>query len=674
MDFKKFITEETKKTAVMAFGRFNPVTTGHEKLMHKVHDTAKKVGGEAHIIASHSEGDARNPIPHKKKLEYIKKVAKPGTHVSGSSKEAPSILHQAVKLHDKGVKHLHIVGGSDRVNGFHDMLKKYNGEKNRHGHYKFDSITKHSSGERDPDSEDVSGMSGTKMRAHAKAGEHEKFKSGLPKALHPHADEMINHIKSAPEKKAKVKEGYEVKISKYEWGTPEGTKHMKDMTPGEKKNKKTKTVVEVQHMHDRVKQDSDIGKRKGTQPAKYHSGLSKSTKQKRDAQFKRQAKMDDRDPSAYKPAPGDKTAKTKPSVHTIAYKKKFGEEKIPMLLRKPPLKEEKHDQVTMDGVTTKAFDICPGAVKAFNNNMVMYPTEVLKSALLNTDNYLTVEKRAAERGYATQPEMYEFLKHYTAAYEDLENMGVIDEHEEYMQGHMDAMEKLSKDFYMTNEEINLHEAKGLAAKAKASGISLGTLRKVYNRGMAAWKTGHRPGTTPQQWAMARVNSYINKGKGTYHGADKDLREQEDIMTEQDLDAMANSLTWEDIVDYYDDDELIRESVISEALSAQQRLKKKQTFARYRGKRGIARGLKLKRTSDMSTLKRRANLAARRALYKRFLRGRNKASLSPAEKDRLEKQVTNLGKTGLQKSLAQKMLPMVRKIEQKRIASYRAKKK
>ncbi len=64
---------------------------------------------------------------------------------------------------------------------------------------------------------------------------------------------------------------------------------------------------------------------------------------------------------------------------------------------------------------------------------------------------------------------------------------------------------------------------GLAAKAKKSGISVGILRKVYNRGMAAWKTGHRPGTTPQQWGMARVNSYITKGKGTYHGADKDLR-------------------------------------------------------------------------------------------------------------------------------------------------------
>jgi hypothetical protein len=67
---------------------------------------------------------------------------------------------------------------------------------------------------------------------------------------------------------------------------------------------------------------------------------------------------------------------------------------------------------------------------------------------------------------------------------------------------------------------------GLAAKASKSGISIGTLRKVYRRGVAAWNSGHRPGTTPQQWGMARVNSYITKGKGTYHGADKDLREEE----------------------------------------------------------------------------------------------------------------------------------------------------
>ena len=64
---------------------------------------------------------------------------------------------------------------------------------------------------------------------------------------------------------------------------------------------------------------------------------------------------------------------------------------------------------------------------------------------------------------------------------------------------------------------------GLVKKAQESGISYGTLKKVYDRGMAAWKTGHRPGTTPQQWAFARVNSYITKGK-TYNTADKDLRD------------------------------------------------------------------------------------------------------------------------------------------------------
>ena len=70
---------------------------------------------------------------------------------------------------------------------------------------------------------------------------------------------------------------------------------------------------------------------------------------------------------------------------------------------------------------------------------------------------------------------------------------------------------------------------GLAAKAEKSGVSIGTLRKVYKRGVAAWNSGHRPGTTPQQWGMARVNSYITKGKGTYHGADKDLREEVDAV-------------------------------------------------------------------------------------------------------------------------------------------------
>jgi len=79
---------------------------------------------------------------------------------------------------------------------------------------------------------------------------------------------------------------------------------------------------------------------------------------------------------------------------------------------------------------------------------------------------------------------------------------------------------------LTQEQLNEVADAGLAAKAEKSGISIETLRKVYRRGVAAWNSGHRPGTTPQQWGMARVNSYITKGKGTYYGADKDLHEEE----------------------------------------------------------------------------------------------------------------------------------------------------
>ena len=85
-----------------------------------------------------------------------------------------------------------------------------------------------------------------------------------------------------------------------------------------------------------------------------------------------------------------------------------------------------------------------------------------------------------------------------------------------------AVDKLAKEEVEQIEEGKAD--KSLAAKAQKSGISLGTLKSVFRRGVAAWNSGHRPGTTPSQWGHARVNSYINKGK-TYHTADKDLREE-----------------------------------------------------------------------------------------------------------------------------------------------------
>ena len=88
----------------------------------------------------------------------------------------------------------------------------------------------------------------------------------------------------------------------------------------------------------------------------------------------------------------------------------------------------------------------------------------------------------------------------------------------------------------------------LQKKAKKSGVPYGTLSKVFDRGLAAYRTGHRPGATPHQWAFARVNSYITKGKGTYHGADKDLRnsyEPQQVGTDASVKAYADNVPGQD---------------------------------------------------------------------------------------------------------------------------------
>jgi len=227
MDFKTYISEKEEPkeetTAVMAFGRFNPPTVGHEKLIQKVSQVAKEHKGEAHVVASHSQGTMKDPLPQDKKLQYLHAISPGSVKVSGSSKEQPSLFHVASKLHAAGHSHLVMVAGSDRVDEYQKTLDKYNGVPGKHGYYNFKSIKVVSAGQRDPDAEGVEGMSGTKMRDHARNGRLETFKSGLPDALKPHAEEIADHIRS-------VKEDYENPY-RFDWGTPEGTEYMKKMTP-----------------------------------------------------------------------------------------------------------------------------------------------------------------------------------------------------------------------------------------------------------------------------------------------------------------------------------------------------------------------------------------------------------------------------------------------------------
>jgi predicted kinase len=189
------ILEEEKsgdKHHVMAFGRMNPPTTGHLKLIHKIRDTAEKHNATHSVVVSHSQDSKKNPLSGQQKVKHLNRYS-PGTHFQSSSKEHPTILHHAAELHKKGVTHLHVVAGSDRVKEMHTLLHKYNGHEAGHGKYHFKKITVHSAGHRDPDSEGSEGMSGTKMREHAKSKNFHEFRKGVPEHVSDkHAKELMH--------------------------------------------------------------------------------------------------------------------------------------------------------------------------------------------------------------------------------------------------------------------------------------------------------------------------------------------------------------------------------------------------------------------------------------------------------------------------------------------------
>jgi hypothetical protein len=141
-------------------------------------------------------------------------------------------------------------------------------------------------------------------------------------------------------------------------------------------------------------------------------------------------------------------------------------------------------------------------------------------------------------------------------------------------------------------------------------------------------------------------------------------------TEHELDEMANHLTWEDIADLYSPEEFVLEEiqVLDEKISASARLKKAQKFRSRKTAIGTARKIKLRRTSTIDVLHKRASAAARRLLQKRILRGRGKKQLSADQKDRVEQQIKTM--MAQQGNLAVKLLPKIRALERSRLATKR----
>ena len=161
--YNQLLKELPSKKVVLAFGRFQPPTTGHELLVNAVKKVASAQKADHIIFASRTQDKKSNPLPVDRKVYYLKRMF-PKTNFIAANENVRTFLEAATTLNKK-YKNLVMIAGSDRVPEYKKLLDRYNGDL-----FNYDTVEVVSAGERDPDSDSASGMSGTKMREAAKKG------------------------------------------------------------------------------------------------------------------------------------------------------------------------------------------------------------------------------------------------------------------------------------------------------------------------------------------------------------------------------------------------------------------------------------------------------------------------------------------------------------------------
>ena len=561
-----------KQPVVFAFGRFNPPTIGHQKLIDKVITIAKRVKGLPVLYVSATQDKKKNPLSAKDKLKYIKMVYKRGIQLNAAGSDSRTFMEILKNRFNKKYTEVYMIAGSDRVAEFKRLIKKYNKVD-----YNFDRVEVISAGERDPDAEGTTGMSASKMREYVMSNNFDEFKKGVMNGMgDKNAMTLFKDLKKKmgvselnmpsledeiSNEKQKIRENYfdnktllmgdmventnngnvgkiikrganYIQYEMEDGGIEKAWLH--DVMPAENiqsqlrnedVNKKKLVLQKNSEQLDEKRkpaQDPDVKDMKGTQPKKYYSGVTKSTKDDRARHFAKGAKMDDDNPAAYKPAPGDKKGKTRPSVHTKKFKQMYGDsyeigaDYAKHTFEIDPYSAPKKLYAELEK-SSKPYDKQTGKTNAAKQKAQgkaevqgMYPN--LKLDDLRFDQYTKESELYEKYGNIELTDIKEWSEKPETIEKYKDRFGL-----EWRVKLDEAVSKMIEKVSPIHEKIA-----GLVKKAEKSGMPYSILKQVYNRGMAAWRTGHRPGTTPQQWAMARVNSFVTKSSGTWGGADKDL--------------------------------------------------------------------------------------------------------------------------------------------------------
>src|SRR6056300_1936775 len=201
--------EKTKGTLTVAFGRFNPPTTGHEKLLDTVASSSDD--GDYIIVPSRSQDKKKNPLDPDTKISIMRQMYPNHSEKIVNDPQNRTIFDVLKKAHMDGYAGVRIIGGGDRVAEFEKLSNNYNGKL-----YAFDNVEVLSAGDRDPDGDDVSGMSASKQRKAAAEGDFTSFRKGVPSSLNnKQARELYNTLRSA----MNIKEGWNMwEIApKFDW-------------------------------------------------------------------------------------------------------------------------------------------------------------------------------------------------------------------------------------------------------------------------------------------------------------------------------------------------------------------------------------------------------------------------------------------------------------------------
>jgi sulfur relay (sulfurtransferase) DsrC/TusE family protein len=589
---KKFknLGEAKEKSVVFSFGRFNPPTTGHEKLLKAASKIATAQGADLKVYPSQSQDPKKNPLSFTDKVKFMRKMFRTYAKSISSDKTIKTSFDVIVKLYDQGYTDVTMVVGGDRVAEFDKLLNKYNGVKGRHGFYEFEGGVKiKSAGNRaDPDSDaaktmSADAMSASVLRKLASEGDFEEFKKGVPDTLGDKDKRVLfNKIRTGM-KLAAINEMFELLFG-------EALLNEEEMI-----SEKAPPDAEIEKWLEKPETKAEFKDRYGNDWEKVM--YATAWKMHKDKSKEEEWNIDEELDEEYAPADindlfeeefkdyrslsfdllREKVVVTEEGEITKAHlnaiekyadklfnkvgidveftrhfldrvndarnKKQITNAELVRLFKQTYAKYGK--KIAKLGPDAEAVlnDIrtdvnMPFVLKwdAKNNELDMVAKTVMRKKDFKTpDQKLVIDGVAQDKDIedreGSQPKKYyagdmsKSTKEKRAAHFAKGKSGPAP-------GDASAKTKPSKhtkkyqqmfgEVAELFDELDEAKIKGLVDKAEKTGISYGILKKVYDRGMAAFKTGHRPGATAQQWAFARVNSFVTKGKGTWGKADADL--------------------------------------------------------------------------------------------------------------------------------------------------------